>query len=41
MSHLVELLFDYKIIGSLNRFVDVMYLITEFKMKVFMLSAIT
>ena len=38
MSHLVELLFDYKIKGSLKRFVDVMYSITEFKKKVFVLS---
>ena len=30
-NRLVELLFDYKIKGSLKRFVDVMYSITEFK----------
>ena len=34
----MELLFDYKIKGSLERFVDVMYSITEFKKKVFVLS---
>ena len=34
MCRLVELLFDYKIKGSLKRFVDVMYSITEFKGKV-------
>ena len=38
MSRLVELLFDCKIKGSLRRFVDVMYSITEFKRKVFLLS---
>ena len=32
------LLFDYNIKGSLKRFVDVMYSITEFKRKVFVLS---
>ena len=32
------LLFDYKIKGSLKRFVDVMYSIIEFKRKVFVLS---
>ena len=29
----MELLFDYKIKGSLKRFVDVMYSITDFKRK--------
>ena len=37
MSRVVELLFDYKIKGSL-RHVYVMYSITEFKRKVFLLS---
>ena len=36
-SRQVELVFDYKIKGSLKRFVDVMYSITEFKRKVFVL----
>ena len=39
-SRLVELLFDYKIKGSSKRFVDVMYSITEYKRKVFVLSVI-
>ena len=34
----MELLFDCKIKGSLKRFVDVMYSITEFKREVFVLS---
>ena len=34
----MELPFDYKIKGSLRRFVDVMYSATEFKRKVFVLS---
>ena len=34
----MELLFYYKIKGSLKRFVDVMYSIKEFKRKVFVLS---
>ena len=38
MSQLMELLFDYKIKGLLKRFADVMYSITEFKRKVFVLS---
>ena len=38
MSQLMELLFDYKIKGSLKRFADVMYSITEFKRKIFVLS---
>ena len=38
MSCLVELHFDYKMKGSLKRFVDVMYSITEFKRKAFVLS---
>ena len=38
MSCLVELLFDYKIKGSLKRFAYVMYSTTEFKRKVFLLS---
>ena len=33
----MELLFDYKIIGWLKCFVDVMYSITEFKRKLFVL----
>ena len=37
-SRLVELLFDYKIKGSLKCFDNVMYSVTEFKRKVFMLS---
>ena len=36
-SGLVELLFDYKIKGSLKRFVDVMYSMAEFKRKIFVL----
>ena len=40
MNHLVELLFDYKIKGSLKRFVDVIYSITKFKRKVFVLSVL-
>ena len=31
----MELLFDYKIKGLLERYVDVMYLTAEFKRKVF------
>ena len=38
MSHLVELILDYEIKGSLKRFVDVMYPIIEFKRKAFVLS---
>ena len=34
----MELFFDYKIKGLLKPFVDIIYLITEFKMKVFVLS---
>ena len=34
MSHLVELLFDYKIKGLLKHCVDVMFLITVFKREV-------
>ena len=34
----MELLFDSKIKGSFKPFVDVMYSITEFKRKVFLLS---
>ena len=34
----MELLFDYKIKESLKGFVDVMYSITDFKRKVFVLS---
>ena len=34
----MELLFYYRIKGSLKRFVDVIYSITEFKRKVFVLS---
>ena len=37
-SRLVELLFDYKIKGSLKCFDNVMYSVTEFKRKIFMLS---
>ena len=37
-SRLVELFFDYKIKGLLKPFVDIIYSITEFKMKVFVLS---
>ena len=37
MSRVAELLFDYKFRGSL-RYVYVMYSITEFKRKVFLLS---
>ena len=33
MSRLVELPFDYKIKGSLRRFVDIMFSVTEFKGK--------
>ena len=33
-NDLVELLFDYKIKGSLKRFIDVLYSLTEFKRKV-------
>ena len=33
MNRRVELLFDNKIKGSLKRFVDVMYSVTEFKRK--------
>ena len=33
----MELLLDYKIKGSLKYFVDVMYSVTEFKRKVFVL----
>ena len=34
----MELLFDYKIKGSLKCFDNVMYSVTEFKRKIFMLS---
>ena len=37
-SRLVELLFEYKIKGSLKRFDDVMYSVTDFKRKIFVLS---
>ena len=37
LSRPVELLFDYKIKGLLKRFV-IMYSVTEFKRKVFVLS---
>ena len=37
-SRLVELLFDYKIKGSLKCFDNVIYSVTEFKRKIFMLS---
>ena len=37
LSCLVELLFDYKIKGLLKRFV-IVYSVTEFKRKVFVLS---
>ena len=33
----MELLLDYKIKGSLKHFADVMYSVTEFKRKVFVL----
>ena len=39
-SHLVELLFYYKIKGSLKRFVYVMYSTTRFKRKVSVLSVL-
>ena len=39
MNRRVELLFNNKIKGSLKRFVDVMYSVTEFKRKLLLLCA--